>query len=254
MSAQLDRAINTSTDWIVQHPEIQGNWPLMFMVGDMAQMSQDPRLQRYVQSYLASNHVRVAGKPQTWYFAHWVDPTVPLPVIPQDMVPYLSWQDRWFTYATAPDKVPITDADRANFFSPTKYSWGIRLHLQLIALDIYRHFNAPAPELDAAINPVAEGVARDAFWDFRASDSYQQRSAFLLAAGRPDLVKKKWIERILANQQPNGAWNFCWFGWCRGVAEFRLGAGDQGHATVQAAWALYQLKYVYPQWVDSHYK
>jgi len=252
-SAQLDRAIDSSTDWIVKHPDIQGNPPLMFMIGDMAQMSADPRLQQFTQSYLNSRYARVPGRPLTWYYAHWVDASVPLPVVPQGAIGYMGWQDRWFTYATAPDRVPLADEDRANMFSPSKYSWGTRLHLQLIALDIYRHYNGATPELNAAINPVTEGVANDAFWDFRVSDSYEQRSAFMLAAGRPDLVKPRWIERILANQQADGAWDYCWYGWCRGVLEFRSGTGDQGHSTVQAAWALYQLKYKYSDWIKQHY-
>ncbi len=254
-SSQLDRAIDSSTAWIVAHPDIQGNPPLMFMIGDMAQMSDDPRLQRFLQSYLASEHVRIPGVPPTWYFAYWADPSVPLPVLSESIVARLGRQNRWFLYATAPDRVPLLPEDRANLFSPTKYSWGTRLHMQFIALDIYRHFNGPTPELEAAINPVAEGVARDAFWDFRASDSYEQRNAFLLAAGRPDLVKPRWIDRMLANQQPNGAWNYCWYGWCRGILEFRFReSGDQGHSTVQAAWAMYQLKYKHQDWINQHYQ
>jgi hypothetical protein len=256
-SAQLDRAIDTSTAWIVQHPDIQGNPPLMFMIGDMAEMSGDPRLRAFVANYLNSKWTRQPGKPATWYHAHWVDPSVPLPMISESEFSTLIYQDRWFMYATAPDKVPLPSDSRADLFSPTKYSWGTRLHLQLIALDIYRHFNGPSPELNAVINHVTEGVANDAYWDFRVSDSYEQRSAFILAAGRPDLVKSRWIDRILANQQPDGAWNYCWYGWCRGVFEFRIGdsaRGDQGHSVVQAAWALYQLKYKHQDWIKQHYQ
>lgn len=253
-TAQMDRAIDSATNWIVQQPDIQGNPPMMFMIGDMAQMSGDPRLKSYIETYLASPRVRIPGRPATWYYAHWVDASVPLPTIPASQVPSLGWQDSWFMYATAPDRVPLPEESRANLFSPTKYSWGTRLHLQLIALDIYRHFNGPTPELTAVINPVAEGVANDAYWDFRVSDSYEQRSAFILAAGRPDLIRSRWIDRILDNQQSNGAWNYCWFGWCRGVFEFRLGEGDQGHSTVQAAWALYQLKYKHQDWIKEHYR
>jgi hypothetical protein len=253
-TARMDRAIDSATTWIVQQQDIQGNPPLMFMIGDMAQMSSDPRLRSYIDTYLASPRVRVPGRAATWYYAHWVDPSVPLPMIPASAVPSLGWQDSWFMYATAPDRVPLPEDSRADLFSPTKYSWGTRLHLQLIALDIYRHFNGPTPELTAAINPVAEGVANDAYWDFRVSDSYEQRNAFILAAGRPDLIRSRWIDRMLDNQQSNGAWNYCWFGWCRGVFEFRFGEGDQGHSTVQAAWALYQLKYKHQDWIKEHYQ
>lgn len=252
--SQLDHAIDTSTNWIVQHPEIQGNPPLMFMIGDMAEMAGDQRLRSYSTTYLASPWVRIPGRPITWYYAHWVDPTVPLPILTPSDFSHLSWQNRWFSYGTAPDRVQLTADDKANLFSPTKYNWGIRLHLQLFTLDMYRHYYGSSPELEAVLGPVADGVARDAYWDFRVSDSYYQRSAALLAAGRPDLVKKRWIERILDRQNPDGSWNYCWYGWCRGVFEFSLSDGDQGHTTVQAAWALYQLKYRYSDWIKQQFQ
>ena len=252
--AQLDREMETATQWIISHPENYGNPPLMFMIGDMAEMSSDPRLQQYVQGYLASNRVHIPGRPQSWYWARWAFPTLQVPMLTRGMMPYLGWQDRWFSYASAPDKVDLEPEDRANLFSPTKYSWGIRLHLQLIALDIYRRFNGPSPELNAVINPVAEGVARDAFWDFRVNDSYYQRNAALLGAGRPDLVRSRWIDRMMDYQKADGTWNSCWYGWCRGVFEFRLNDNDFGHTTVQAAWAMYQLKYRYSDWINQNYK
>jgi len=253
-TARLDQAINSSTDWIVKQPDIQGNPPLMFMIGDMAEMSGDPRLKEFVKQYLVSPRVKVSGHPVTWYYAHWVDPSVPVPTLTAEQVPYLGWQDRWFTYGTAPSQVELTEDDKADLFSPTKYSWGVRLHLQLIALDIYRHYNGDSPKLQATLIPVTDGVAHDAYWDFRVSDSYPQRAAFLLAAGRPDLVKPRWIERILSRQNPDGTWNYCWYGWCRGVFEFSLTQEDHGHTTVQAAWALYQLKYRYPEWIKAHFQ
>ena len=254
-NAQLDHAIETSTQWILNNPENYGNPPLMFMIGDMAEMSDDPRLQQYVQGYLASNRVHIPGRPQTWYYARWAFPTLQVPLIPRSVVPYLGWQDRWFTYASAPDKVELTPEDRDDLFSPTKYSWGVRLHLQLVALDIYRRFNGPSPDLDAAINPVAEGVARDAFWDFRVNDAYYQRSATILGAGRPDLIRSRWMERILDAQKADGTWDFCWYGWwCRGVLEFSLKEHDYGHSTVQSAWALYMLKYRYSDWIGKNYQ
>lgn len=151
-------------------------------------------------------------------------------------------------------QMDIPEFDHANLFSPTKYNWGIRLHLQLLALDIYRLFNGPSAELDAAINPIAEDVAHDAFWDFRVNDAYYQRNAAILGAGRPDLIRSRWIERMLDYQRSDGAWNYSWYGWGRGVLEFKLNENDYGHSTVQAAWALYMLKYRYSDWIAKNYK
>jgi hypothetical protein len=89
--------------------------------------------------------------------------------------------------------------------------------------------------------------------DFRLNDSFIQRTAFVLGAGRPDLIRPRWMDRILDHQNPDGSWNSCWYGWCRGVFEFRIDNGGDGHATVQAAWALTMLKYRYPQWINEHY-
>ncbi len=253
-NAQLDRGIESSTQWIVAHPENYGNPPLMFMVGDMAEMSEDPRLQQYVQGYLASNLVNIPDQPITFYYARWARHDLPVPDLPQWMLPHLRWQDRWFAFASAPAKVDLPPGDSANLFSPTKYNWGKRLHLQLLALDIYRRFNGPSPELNAAINPVAEGVAHDAYWDFRLNDASYQRNACLLGAGRPDLVRSRWIERMLDAQNADGTWNFCWHGWCRGVLEFSRSESDYGHSTVQAAWALYLLKYRYSDWIVQNYR
>ncbi len=251
-NAQLDHAIQTSTQWILQHPENYGNPSVMFMVGDMAQMSGDPHLQQYVQGYLASNRVRVPAQPITWYYARLVDPQAHVPTLLGDEVT-VGWELRWDAYATAPDRLQLRPADRADMFSPTKFVWGMRDH-QLLALDIYRHFNGVSSELEQAIKPVSQGVARDAYWDFRVNDAYYQRSAFVLGAGRPELIRNRWVERILDYQRPDGSWSYCWYGWCRGVFDFSLKEeGDPGHSTVQAAWALYMLKYQYSQWIDQHY-
>lgn len=251
--AQMDEAIEKSTQWIVAHPEVQGNPSIMYMLGDMAQMSRDPRLQDFVQSYRGSKWVRVPGNPLSWYYARLVDPKAPVPILRGEEMQ--TSELLWDSYAAAPQSLLLTKAQYDDLFSTNTYVWGHRNH-QLLALAMYRHFNGTNPEQDAVINTVAKGVARDGYWDFRVSDSYEQRSAFLLAAGRPDLVRSRWIERFLANQQPDGAWNYCWYGWCRGVFEFRFGEsakGDQGHSTVQAAWALYQLKYRNGDWINAHY-
>jgi len=179
-------------------------------------------------------------------------PTTPVPLLFGANAP-VGFELRWDAYATAPDRLQLTPADRSDMFSTTKYVWGMRDH-QLLALDIYRQFNGPSPEVDRTIGPVSEGVARDAFWDFRVNDAYYQRSAFVLGAGRPELIRSRWVERILDHQQPDGHWDFCWHGWCRGVLEFSLNETDYGHSTVQAAWALYMLKYRYSDWIDQHYR
>ena len=44
----------------------------------------------------------------------------------------------------------------------------------------------------------------------------------LLAAGRPDLVKRRWVERVLAKQEHDGGWIESWYGWGPRLFEVRL--------------------------------
>jgi hypothetical protein len=126
-------------------------------------------------------------------------------------------------------------------------------HHQLLALVIYRDFNGGSPDLDRTMSHLSEKIARDAHYDFRVSDSYVQRTAFVLAAGRPDLIRDRWVERILDYQTSDGTWKYCWYGWCRGIFEFEMSSYSV-HPTVQAAWALCMLKYRYPEWINEHYR
>jgi len=253
VNAQLDHALDAAIHWIKDNPEISERNPsMMYMIADMERMSHDPRLQAVLEHY----HKHYLAYPATPFDFAWlrlIDRKAEVPVI---HVPDLHGELNefaWGAYAVAPDKISLSPGDRANMFSPTRYIWGARQH-QLLALVIYRDYNGSSPELDNTMNYLAEKIARDAHYDSRITDSYIQRTAFVLAAGRPDLIRRRWVERILDHQNADGSWNSCWYGWCRGIFEFRIVSGGDGHATVQAAWALTMLKYRYPQWMaaDAH--
>jgi hypothetical protein len=251
--SRLDRAIETSTQWMLANPEIQANQAMMFMVADMERMSGDSRLRQMLDQYRQSRYVANPTYPLTCVWPRIVDPHAYVPMIDQTNAPDQEVdEDRWQAFALAPDRVRISPAQKANLFSPTKYYWGRRQH-QLFALDMYRYYNGGSRELNQTINHLAEKVARDAHFDFRVNDAYVQRSAFVLGANRPDLIRSRWIERILDYQRQDGSWAYCWYGWCRGILEIGFHTGTTGHATVQAAWALYMMKYRYPPWVGKHY-
>ena len=104
------------------------------------------------------------------------------------------------------------------------------------------------------MNPVEERIAAEAAFDFRVTDLYLQRIAFLLAAGRPDLVKPRWVERALAAQQSDGGWYYTWHGWA--PTPYRYSISDEhsiAHATAQGMWVACMLRYRYPDWIDKNY-
>jgi hypothetical protein len=252
VNAQLDHDLDAAINWIKGYPEISERNPsMMYMIADMERMSHDPRLQAVLEHY-QKHYLAYPANPLDFAWFRLVNRKAEVPAI---QVPDLHGQLNefaWGAYAVAPDKISLSPGDRANMFSPSKYFWGARQH-QLLALVIYRDYNGSSPELNDTMNYLAEKIARDAHYDFRITDSYIQRTAFVLAAGRPDLIRRRWVERILDHQNADGSWNSCWYGWCRGAFEFRIDNGGDGHATVQAAWALTMLKYRYPQWIESQY-
>ncbi len=247
--ARLDPALNRAIDWIADHQySIEPNPSLMFMVSDMERMSHDPRLKSVLDHY-ESFYLSNPRSPLDFVWFRLVKPKADVPLIHlPDMhgrpIDYI-----WVAHALAPDKIVLTPADEANLFSRDRWSWGKR-QKQLLGTSLYRQFNGSTPEQDATINYLAEKVARDQHFDFRVTDSYIQRNAFVLAARRPDLVRRRWVERILDRQNRDGSWDYCWYGWCRGVFEFGF-TQDPGHTTVQAAWMLTMLKYRYPQWIEE---
>jgi len=264
-NAQLDGALDRAIDWIVACPELfEQNPSLMYMISDMERMSGDPRLRSLLQDYGKSDRIVRPSTQVDYIWRRLVDRNAHLPFVSVYDLRTQGFEVVWDAYGVAPHNVAITDELKADMFSPTKFYWGRRQH-QLLALVIYRDFNGSSDELDATMNHLSEKVARDAHYDFRVTDSYVQRTAFVLAATRPDLIRRRWVERILDYQNADGSWNYCWYGWCRGIFEFgpissvhTTGQAahatiQAAHATIQAAWVLTMLRYRYPQWIEERY-
>jgi hypothetical protein len=139
-------------------------------------------------------------------------------------------------------------------FSPDKYQTGSATH-QLFALYLYRNYNGSTPDLNRLIRRISVRIASEASFDFRVTDLYLQRIAFLLAAGQPDLVKRRWVERALAAQQHDGGWRYSWHGWQPKPFGFEfVDESSISHATAQGMWIVYMLKYRYPQWIEQNYR
>ena len=119
--------------------------------------------------------------------------------------------------------MPQSDQDRSDRPSPGKDRRGSLTH-QLFAIYLARERgNAPA-DAERLIDTLCERIADEAAIDFRVTDIYLQRVAFALAAGRPDLVKRRWVRRLLQSQQPDGGWKRSWYGLGPGV--FALVSGQ----------------------------
>jgi len=258
----LDRSLAASTDWTMDQytwENGRGVWAsyegrmfasnsaLAHMLVDCAATSGNSRLQHLAVEFAAAHR----ANPVTW--AKMVDPTIAThPLSDSESAELVEYQ-RWLLYGISPSEAPLSTADMENMFSPDKYRTGKATH-QLLALYLYRRFNGDNPTLQRVMNHVEERIAAEAALDFRVTDLYLQRIAFLLAAGRPDLVEPRWAERALAAQQSDGGWYYNWHGWA--PTPYRYSISDEhsiAHATAQGMWVACMLRYRYPEWIDKNY-
>ncbi len=155
---------------------------------------------------------------------------------------------KWIYYAMAPDKTKF-DAEKSGLFDG--YRWNRRqLGHQLLALTMLRNRQGANQRLDRLLDILCERTKTDMTFCLPVVDIYIQRVAYVLRAGFPQKVRRRWVERIITEQQSDGGWNDRWFCFTtprrQFIFNFNEMPSDQ-HATIQAVLALYLVKYRYPE-------
>lgn len=258
----LDRTLARSTDWTLEQyhqtatgnvstPEgrsLLSNSATAHMVVDCASLSSEPRMKALGSSFVD------AWKAEANVMGKMVEPAMPANAPSDRELQSLEEYQRWILHGAAPNDVPLSPKETEDMFSPDKYRTGKATH-QLFALYFYRKSKGSTPEMDRLMQKIEERIAWEAALDFRVTDLYLQRLAFLLAVGRPDLIRPRWVERVFAAQQIDGGWLESWHGWNRTPYRFSFTDGQtSAHATAQGMWISYMLKYRYPEWIDRNYK
>ena len=258
----LEETIARGTDWLLRQyrqsgeedgatPEgraLVSNSATAHMVVDSASLSNDPRMK-----ILGSNFIE-AWKAKASVMGKIVDPAIASNPPSDREIQRLEEYQRWILYGAAPNEFPISPKELEDMFSPDRYRTGKATH-QLFALYFYRKSKGSTPDLDGLLKKIEERIAWEASLDFRVTDLYLQRLAFLLAAGRPDLIQPRWVERALAAQQASGGWLENWHGWTRKPYRFSFrNELPSAHSTAQGMWIAHMLKYRYPEWIVENYR
>jgi hypothetical protein len=241
---RLNRAYLAASAWMQAQDRI-GNTYLTHMVRDCADLSGDPALRKFAG--------RIYAQEPDPIYARMIDPSMPFVYPSAAYIAQLPDYQQWVLHAISRREFYLPDRDRDEMFQPDKHRTGRATH-QLFALAMYRQFNGETPELNALIRRVSMRIAQEAALDFRVTDLYLQRIAFLLAAGQADLVQPRWVERALAAQEPSGGWYYCWHGWHPTPYKFEIEETENVHTTAQGLWLTCMLKYRYPEWVRAHYR
>jgi hypothetical protein len=244
---RLDLAINKAGKWVQNNRgDILGarNAAIIAMLRECNDLKENKEFNNIVTSFLNNQ-----SKHPSRCMKREVDPN--WPVIEWELnstIDSATLDYKWIYYCIAPDKAKF-DAEKSGLFDGQ--CWHRRyLSHQLFALTILRDRQGPNEQLNKLITELCERTKTDMTFCLPVVDIYFQRVAFVLRAGFPQQVRRRWIERIIAEQQFDGGWNDRWLCFTTPrrqlVFNFDEMPSDQ-HATVQAILALYLVKYRYPE-------
>ncbi len=118
----------------------------------------------------------------------------------------------WLVHSLYPDWTELPPAERQRLFVDTGQlttSYDLT-HALLAYLWLERAAPGLAAELetDRLIREVSDRLYRIQTWDVRTSDIYNERVAFWLYMEDGPPIRRRWIERIMLSQNPDGGWTF----------------------------------------------
>ncbi|MDD5326564.1 MAG: hypothetical protein PHY02_01975 [Phycisphaerae bacterium] len=241
---RVDTAIESAEGWVKSHRIdilVRKNVALLKMLSECDEARANPLFEEIVGNFLAAR-----SRPECW--KRLIDPNWPVDVLELNkMIENEPIDNKWVLYAIAAGEAKITP-EEMHLFDPQRWHRRQLTH-QLNALVTLKKRSGRSDErFDEIIEHLCERLSGELVFDVAVVDVYIQKVAFVLRAGFPEKIRRRWVERIIANQLPDGGWNDRWFCFTsnrRPVFGFTTPASNQ-HATIQALTALYLVKYRYP--------
>ena len=243
---RLDEAIIEATEWVRAHQDeitANRNLALIMMLQDCHALQPEPLFNRVVERVLAELEID-----DNWRSVLQPDRVVNLRRL-NERIPLEPLDNRWMLYAIAPRLAELTDEDMTGLYDPERWT-GRKLTHQLIALTKLQQGSAASQSTEALIDRLCVRLTGQLRWNVAVVDLYIQKVAFVLWAGHGEMVNRRWVERVINKQDSDGGWNDRWCRVLRSrrkpVFDFADPTSDE-HATIQALWLLYQVKYRYPE-------
>ncbi|MHC4571843.1 MAG: hypothetical protein ACYS0C_07190 [Planctomycetota bacterium] len=241
---RVDAAMELAEKWVEHHKmDIlkRKNIALLKMLSECDELKANAVFKEIIGNFLA-----VKSRPECW--KRLIDPNWPVDELELNRTIEKEYIDnKWVLYAIAPDKAKITP-EELHLFDPKRWKQRQLTH-QLNALVRFKKAKKADEELDKLIEHLCDRLSGELVFDVPVVDIYIQKVTFVLRAGFPEKIRPRWVERIIANQLPDGGWNDRWFCFTsnrRPMLDFGTPPSNQ-HAAVQALTALYLVKYRYPE-------
>jgi hypothetical protein len=244
---RLDSAIKNAEGWVEKNrPDIleEKNVALITMLRECNDIRPNP-----VFGGIATSFLNASIKNNTRCWKREVDPNWPITESELDQLIAKEYLDnQWTLYAIAPDKTKF-DADKSGLFDRQRWHRRKLTH-QLFALTMLRDRYDSGERISKLTEYLCDRLKSDMTFSLPVVDIYIQQPTFVLRAGFPQKVRRRWIERIIAEQGSDGGWNDRWFCFTTTRSQFVFDIDEtpsDQHATVQAVLVLYLVKYRYPE-------
>jgi len=245
---RLDQAIEKAAHWVNENDnnfKEKRNFALARMLQDIDAFTAKPIYLETIEYFLDMP----LGIYNCW--KRLLDPQWQISSINLNKVIQIEYLDnKWILYALANEQARLSQDTHKGLFDSQRWKERVLTH-QLWALIHLRQRNGDSKEWDPLIQQICQRISRREKIAICVHDLYIQRVGFVLFAGHPELINRRWVERIMDNQKTDGGWNDRWLCF-RSVSSPRrptldINQNSTQHATVQALWTLLQIKYRYPQ-------
>jgi len=241
---RLDVSLDRALEWTKEHrADIlkKKNIALLRMLQDADEIKSNTLLSGIVYEFMAAPVAPVCWK-------RLLDPHKNISAIELNQTIKNEYIDnKWILYALDPEKAELTEKQMKDFFNGDIWQ-GRQLTHQLWALIHLRDRQGDNEELNNLIEHLCNRITGQLPYNIAVVDIYFQKNAFVMKAGFPEKINRRWLERIIENQLTDGGWNDRWY--CFQSPRrplFTPQPPSNQHATVQALWLLYQVKYRYPE-------
>ncbi|MBC8378704.1 MAG: hypothetical protein H8E62_05980 [Planctomycetes bacterium] len=240
----LSRATTDAMLWAVDNEKnlLGGlgyiNIELLRMLQDCSDLRYTPAFDNIIKKFMASNAKPECDKAM-------LDPNWPIDTDEiNEVFDELIIDYQWELYALSPGKISANPKE-LDFFNPNRWQ-GRQLTHQLWGLILYRERNECGREVDVLIEHLCDRLSAELNFDISVVDIYIQKVAFVLKAGHPEKIRRRWIERIIENQNFDGGWDDKWLCFTSTRRPRFRRVNSNQHASIQAFWVLCQVRYRYP--------
>ncbi|UCF32738.1 MAG: hypothetical protein JSV78_10430 [Phycisphaerales bacterium] len=242
---RLEQAMKRGNQWVARNRgRLLGkerNIALFYMLQRMDELHDSPAFRDMVDEFL-----RTPFSPAYSFWLKMLDADVHASSYRMNQaLAGQSFDNRWTIYALDPQHVRLAPEEVRGLFDPNEREEYELTHQFWPLWHLRRLWQDPRVS-DELLTTLCRRIADEAAHDIRITDLSTERLAFLLLADHPEMVRRRWIERQIDNQQADGGWADCWY--TLGTSLHYAGDPESNeHTTLLALLALYHVKYKYAE-------